>query len=244
MNMMRILTSLGPVDLKNIRRDSLLAWILVLPIILALFFRLAIPPLTIWAQERFAIDCTPYYPLLLSTFILLAPGMAGLVTGFLLLDERDDRTLTALLVTPMPLNGYLFYRISFPIVIGFITTFIGYPLIGLIPIAPLDLVIIALLGALSGPLVALFLAAFAENKVAGLTMVKMLNGITLLPLVAYFVQSDLQVLAGVIPTYWPLKIFWLAAAGQSYWGYVVAGFVINGLALWLFMRRFYTILHR
>jgi fluoroquinolone transport system permease protein len=244
MNVIRILNALGPVDLKNIRRDSLLAWLLVLPIILAFGFRIAVPPLTLWAQERFAIDVTPYYPLLLSTFILLAPGMAGLVTGFLLLDERDDRTLTALLVTPMPLNSYLFYRISFPIVLGFVTTLIGYPLIGLVPIAPIDLVIVALLGASSGPLVALFLAAFAENKVAGLTMVKMLNGITLLPLVAYFVQSNLQLLAGVIPTYWPLKIFWLAAAGQSYWGYVVAGFVVNGLALWLFMRRFNTILHQ
>jgi fluoroquinolone transport system permease protein len=224
MNMIRILNALGPVDLKNIQRDSLLAWILVLPIILAFGFRIAVAPLTLWVQERSAIDLTPYYPLLVSTFILLAPGMAGLVTGFLLLDERDDGTLTALLVTPIPLNGY--------------------PLIGLVPIAPIDLVIVALLGASSGPLVALFLAAFAENKVAGLTMVKMLNGITLLPLVAYFVQSNLQLLAGVIPTYWPLKIFWLAAAGQSYWGYVVAGFVVNGLALWLFMRRFDTILHQ
>jgi fluoroquinolone transport system permease protein len=244
MNTIKIFNVLGPVDLKNIRRDSLLAWILVLPIILALGTRVAMPPLTIWLQERFAFDLTPYYPLLLSTFILLAPGMSGLVTGFLLLDERDDRTLTALLVTPMPLNGYLFYRITFPVILGFITTLVGYPLIGLVPIAPLDLVIVALLGALSGPLVALFLAAFAENKVAGLTMVKMLNGITLLPLVAYFIQSDLQVLAGAIPTYWPLKIFWLAGSGQSYWGYVVAGLAVNVLALWLLMRRFDRLLHQ
>jgi fluoroquinolone transport system permease protein len=244
MNTIKIFNVLGPVDLKNIRRDSLLAWILVLPIILALGTRVAMPPLTIWLQERFAFDLTPYYPLLLSTFILLAPGMSGLVTGFLLLDERDDRTLTALLVTPMPLNGYLFYRITFPVILGFITTLVGYPLIGLVPIAPLDLVIVALLGALGGPLVALFLAAFAENKVAGLTMVKMLNGITLLPLVAYFIQSDLQVLAGVIPTYWPLKIFWLAGSGQSFWGYVVTGLAVNVLALWLLMRRFDRLLHQ
>jgi fluoroquinolone transport system permease protein len=147
-------------------------------------------------------------------------------------------------VTPLPLNGYLLYRISFPIILGFITTLIGYPLIGLIPIAPLDLCVIALLGSLSGPLVALFLAAFAENKVAGLTLVKMLNGITLLPLVAYFIQGDLQLLVGVVPTYWPLKIFWLVAAGHNYWVYIVAGLVANGLALWLFMRRFERLLHQ
>jgi fluoroquinolone transport system permease protein len=63
MNMIRIFNALGPLDLKNIRRDSLLAWILVLPILLALGFRFAVPPLTSWLNERFAFDLTPYYPL-------------------------------------------------------------------------------------------------------------------------------------------------------------------------------------
>lgn len=39
----------------------------------------------------------------------------GVVTGFLLLDERDDRTLTALQVTPLPLRAYIFYRVTVPI---------------------------------------------------------------------------------------------------------------------------------
>jgi fluoroquinolone transport system permease protein len=75
-------------------------------------------------------------------------------------------------------------------------------------------------------------------------MVKMLNGITLLPIVAYFIQNDLQLLAGIIPTYWPLKVFWLAASSQSYGAYLLAGIIINCLALWLFLQRFQVVLHR
>ena len=54
-----------------------------------------------------------------------------MVLGFLLLDQRDDQTLTALQVTPLSLNGYLAYRISLPMLISLVTTLLMVPLAGL-----------------------------------------------------------------------------------------------------------------
>ena len=40
-------------------------------------------------------------------YLMTAPGIVGMVVGFLLLDERDERTLSALRVTPLSMRRYL-----------------------------------------------------------------------------------------------------------------------------------------
>jgi fluoroquinolone transport system permease protein len=91
---------------------------------------------------------------------------------------------------------------------------------------------------------ALFLAAFAENKVAGLALVKFLNGLAVIPIGAYFIEPPWQWLSGVMPMYWPLKVFWLAVEGSAYGGYFAVGLGVNLLVLGLLLKRFNTILHR
>ncbi len=51
-------------------------------------------------------------------------------------------------------------------------------------------------------------------------------------------------LAGIIPTYWPMKVVWLAAAGEPYAWYAVVGLGVNLTVLYLLLRRFNTVLHR
>lgn len=244
MNILTLFKTLGPVDFKNIRRDSLLGWLLSAPLFIALLFRFGLPQLNVWSNGRFQTDLTPYYPFLISFLPLFAPGLAGAVIGFLLLDERDERTLTALLVTPLPLNGYLLYRLSLPVLLGFASTLLVYPLIGLLALPWSGLFWSSLLGALTGPLITMYLATFAENKVSGLALVKILNSLSLIPMAMYFVHSPWQVLAGIMPTYWGMKVFWLAATGQSYGWYVLGGLLVNTAAIWLFQRRLRIILHR
>ena len=85
------------------------------------------------------------------------------------------------------------------------------------------------------------LAIAAPNKVAGFAVVKVMNSVNLLPVVAYFVPRPLQFVAGILPPYWPMRALWSAAADESFGTYLVLGTVISGLALllaaWLFDRR-------
>lgn len=244
MNMVAVFKALGPIDLRNVRRDSLLAWMPLLPLLVALLFRRGVPALTGFVQTQWAFDLTPFHPFIVSTYLVLAPVMVGMVVGFLLLDERDEQMTRAFLVMPVRFESVLLYRISVPLVVGVIVTLLGYPLIGLIRMPFPALLTATLLGALSAPLLALFLATLAENKVAGFAIMKLANGILLIPTAAYFVAMPWQLLAGVVPTYWAVKVFWLAAAGQSYGIYALIGVAINGVALWWLLRRFMRMVHR
>jgi len=165
----------------------------------------------------------------------------GMVIGFLLLDERDARTLAALRVTPLSMRRYLAYRIALPLLVGTVSTLVGYPVIGISPLPLSQLLAIAIVAGLSAPLLALVLATAAPNKVAGFAVVKVLNGVNLLPIAAFFVPVPLQYVAGVLPTYWPMRAFWSAAAGEEYVVYLGIGAVVGAFALvlaaWLFDRR-------
>lgn len=243
MTTFKLFRTLGPTDLRNVSRDALLVWIPFIPLAMALMFRLGVPALTTILQARFGFDLGTYYVLIMSNFVVLAPTVVGMVVGFLLLDERDDRTLQALQVTAVPLTSYLFYRLAAPMGVGTLVTLIGYPIAGLTPLPLLDLILLSLLCSFNAPFMALLLVAFAENKVAGFAVLKMVNAVMMLPVLAYFVDSPLQNLAGIVPSYWGLKAFWLAAAGQGYALALGLGVISSVVALWLLLRRFDSSLH-
>ena len=90
---------------------------------------------------------------------------------------------------------------------------------------------IASVAGLSAPLLALVLATAAPNKVAGFAVVKVMNGVNLLPVVAFFVPRPLQFAAGLLPTYWPMRALWSAAAGEAVLGYLLTGAIVAGIGI-------------
>ena len=244
MSIFRLYRSLGPIDLKNVGRDSLLLWMPVVPIVLALVARWGIPELTGWLAAQYAFDLVPYYDVMMSIFLPMPAMFVGVITGFLLLDERDDRTLTALMVTPLSLRGYLTYRLSAPLVASTVLALISYPIVGLVPLPVATLLAIAVLSGFSAPILALAFGILAENKVAGLALQKILSQVLLLPILAYFLPEPFQWLAGVFPTYWPLKAFWLASAGEPVLLPLAIGLAVNAVALALLVRAFDRVARR
>ena len=228
-------------DSRLLWRDPLLGWILALPIGLAVLLRALIPRVEHALLSGVAFDLTAYYPLVLGGYLMTAPGMVGMVIGFLFLDERDARTLTALRTTPLSMRQYLAYRVSLPLLLGTASTLIGFQLIGLAPVRLSALLPIAIVAGFSAPILALVLAVTAPNKVAGFAVVKVMNAVNLLPVVAYFIPRPLQFIAGIFPTYWPMRAFWSASASEPYAVYLVIGSIVSGLALavavWLFDHR-------
>jgi fluoroquinolone transport system permease protein len=96
----------------------------------------------------------------------------------------------------------------------------------------------------SAPPLALVLASAAPNKVAGFAVVKVLNGVNLLPIAAFFLPLPLQYIAGVVPTYWPMRALWSAAEGEPDHVYLAIGVMTAALAVvlvaHLFERRLLT----
>lgn len=240
----RTARQLWSLDAKNVTRDSLLRWILLLPVPLALAVRWIFPPAVERLVDTLGFDLGPHYvPLMGVALLLLCPSLAGMVVGFLLLDQRDDRTLTALEVTPLPLPGYLAHRLAAPVAVSFALTLGMLLLAGLAP-ADLALVTVAACAAAVAPLFALALAGLAANKVEGLVLVKASNVFSVAPAIAYFLPAEWQWPFGLAPTFWPAKAYWLALAGDPlYLVYVVVGIIYSIVAGKLLLRRLEMTIH-
>ncbi|MBK8985610.1 MAG: hypothetical protein IPM39_05950 [Chloroflexi bacterium] len=240
MNLVQVFQSLGPVDARNVRRDALLRWLVLAPVALALAVRWVMPGLITAVTNLIQFDIQPYFaPIMGFCLIILVPYLAGMVIGFLLLDQKDDGTLLALRVTPLSIESYLAYRLSLPMLVSVLMTLVAAPLSGIIQLSWWRLLLVAVGAAPVAPLFALLLTAAAQNKVQGLALTKTAGVFMLPPILAYFIAAPWQIGLGVFPTYWPGQIFWTAQAGQSaFWFYWAAGMVYQGFVLWLLARWF------
>ena len=105
------------------------------------------------------------------------------------------------------------------------------------------MVLSALLFALITPIVTMVMASFAQNKVEGLAIFKVLNLGLLLPILGLFLTPPFNYFFGLIPVYW--SFLYLAGANDldldSWIGLVAVGYhllAIGGL-FWFFHRRYY-----
>ena len=239
---------LAPIDVKSVARDSMLRWLLALPLLIAIGMRWGVPAVAARLDEQFGFVLQPYYALIASFMAMIAPMLVGVVIGFLLLDQRDDGTLAALRVTPVSLNGFLVYRIAAPLVVSVVLTMVIVPITGLVEIQLLALLVVAVAAAPVGPLFALFLASFANNKVQGFALMKAAGILNWPPVIAYFLPIGWQWAMGIVPTYWPAKLFWVLEAGSAgspgevgwtgWVPYFVVGIAYQALLVGLLLRRF------
>jgi fluoroquinolone transport system permease protein len=242
--MMQALRALAATDARNISRDALLRFLLLYPFILGFVARWLLPIATEGLAEQH-VDLVPHYNLIIAYFgILITPQLGGLVIGFLLLDERDDRTLSALQATPLSMNTYLAYRLAIPVLVSFGGTYLVLWLMNVGDMPYGKLLPIALLAALEGPIFGLMLVAVAKNKVQGLALMKGLGIFTVAPIAAWFVAEPWQYLFGLIFTYWPAKAFWQAMDGEPMGLSIAIGLVLHLVILALLLRRFNRVLYR
>jgi fluoroquinolone transport system permease protein len=239
----RTLMVLGRNDIRGTYRDPLLVMLVVAPMIWTTAVALFTPMVTDLLAQRYDFDLVPYYPLVLTGFLLLTSIIiAGGMAAFLVLDEIDTDTLTALRVTPMPLSTFFGYRAA--TVMAVTTTYVvltmsfsGILQPGMIP----ALIPIGLVAGLSAVVTLLLIVAVAGNKIQGIAMIRALGMLIAgLPCLPWFVDSAWNVAFGVLPPYWAAKAFWVATDGGTWWPYVVIGVVYNLAVAWPLFRRFIT----
>jgi len=241
-----VLRSLGPIDAHTIGRDEMLRWMIFIPLVQALAIRWLLPMMIDAVEGWLGLELSPYYaPLMGYITLLIVPYLWGAIIGFLLLDQRDEQTLTALQVTPLPLRGYLTYRLLVPAVAAALATLLVMPITGLFS---LDwwMYPVAVLGvAPMAPLAALALTAFAENKVQGLALMKAAGIVLVPPLIAYFLPAPWHLLFAWAPTWWPAQMLWSLQAGQPQWPiYLIGGLLYQAVLLRWLVRRFDRSMHR
>jgi fluoroquinolone transport system permease protein len=232
-------------DALSVSRDTLLRGMVIVPLMLAIAARWVFPPAIAQAGALLPFDLRPIYPQFMSyVLLLLAPAICGMVVGFTLLDQRDDHTLTALQVTPLPLGIYLAYRLATPMLLSFVMALVALPVSGQANLNFVELVFVSLAAAPLAPIVALFLGGYAANKVQGFALQKALSIFFIAPFVGTLFPMPWKLLTGLVPTYWPSAFLWALQEGASYaWFLLPVGLLYQIVLLAGLLRRFNRIVH-
>jgi fluoroquinolone transport system permease protein len=236
---MRSAMALARNDLRSVRRDSLLAGVASVPLVMVAALRWGLPRVGEWLLEVHGFDLTPYHPLVLGLFLLLnLPLLFGLLVAFLFLEEREAGTLDALRVTPLTTGVFTGYRLSAATILSVLFTLGCLGLSGMLePVALLPLLPAVLLSGLLAPVVALVVVAFAENRVEGMAVGKALGVLIVGPLAVYLTAAPWTRLLGVLPSYWPAVAFWSALRGEPHGLELAVGLVYSCLLIAFLHRR-------
>lgn len=245
MALLQLISALGKNDARLIRRDSFLLLLFGIVIVMGIGVGYAMPWLDgvlidkgILPNESIDLRLADVYPMLMAYFTLFQGAtIAGTIFGFMLLDEKDNDTLLAMRVTPVPMERYLSYRVAVPTACALVFIPVLYQLIGLAPIAPWQLALLTLGGALAAPITTLFFAIVATNKVQGFAMSKFVSVAGWIIIGGWFVPEPFQWLLGIFPPFFIAKSYWLLLDGDSLWLAALIAGVIAQLALIIGMVR-------
>lgn len=231
----------GRNDIRGTYRDPLLVMLVLAPVIWTVGTRVLVPPLTETLSRRYDFDLVPHYPLALTAILLLTSIIiVGGLGAFLVLDEVDAGTLTALRVTPVSLGSFFAYRATTAVIVTTVYVVATMALSGILqPGLTPALVPIGMLAGLSSVVTLLLIVAVAGNKIQGIAVMRLL-GIVIagLPCLPWFIDSAWNLAFGVLPPYWAAKAFWVADAHGTWWPYLLGGVVYNSAVIWLLLRRF------
>jgi fluoroquinolone transport system permease protein len=193
-------------DIKQILRDPIMTLLLFAPLFLIVVFKLLEMLLVPYLAAKTGFDITPYFPYVLSFVLLMNSGMLGIVTGFMMLDERDGNISQLLEVTPLGRSGYLANRLIFASILSIIYGFIGIAVFKLPDLTFLSIVILSVLSAFYTAIIGLLIFSGAEDKVKGLTFAKGLNTLVLFAFTDLFALPWLTSLSWFFPPYWVTMI--------------------------------------
>lgn len=225
-------------DLRNWVRDPMLLIAAVGPLVLAAIIRFGATTVADMATPVLVLSS--YYPVIAGAMAVFGPSLYGFIVGMFVLEDREQGVLSAYRVSPLSTRGYLLYRGVTAYALSLLATLPALAAIGLVPVSPAVLIGTAVVGALGGPVLTLAFGTLASNSIEGLALSKLVNVVVLVPAVVIAVVPEpLQFTIGVLPTYWPVKLFVAGTTGEPIWPlYLFVGVVTHLFALAWLGRRF------
>ena len=231
---MNKILSLSQSEFKKIFREPFLSFIFILPFLMSLLYRIIVPIVRTLLINYF--DLADYYSLIMVFLMMLSPMLFGWVIGFSLLDDRDENLLAFMSVTPLQKEGYLQFKVIAPIIISIFQAYLVLLIANLAPMEYVKLFPVIIMVSLETPIFALAQGSFANNKVEGLAIGKLIGIVLIAPFISYFVDSPLAYLAGIVPPFWITESYF--NTGVSYMISLAAGFIVHIVYIFFMMRLF------
>ncbi len=220
-------------DIRHAGLDPVLMVGIFAPLALLVVSKFGFPIVADWLMNDYVFNLYEYSSFAAIFLVVTIPMLTGMMTGLLMLDERDENVISYYAVTPLMRRGYMIYRLVLPSVLCTLLSSLYFIGSGLSSYQLEHWYILVLL-ACEAPCFTLFLASFSANKVEGLALSKIGGLFIAGPIVAYFVPGPWQLLGAWIPTYWPAKVFFAIEADG---GLIVIAYFAVGLILHLGLLR-------
>lgn len=189
-------------DLKQLVREPMMLMLFISPILIICLFKAIISLIVPFVQQYIAFSIEDYKAYILAFIFILTSGMLGIVTGFMMLDERDGKIAELMAVTPLGRSGYLFNRLSFTFIATFGYTFVGYFIVDIYQVPIVMVLFLGILLGLFSSTMGLIIFTISSDKVKGLTYAKGLNVIMLFCLTDLLHEKWLTQISKFFPTYW------------------------------------------
>ncbi len=229
-------------EFKKWLRDPIMRFMLMYPVIFGIIGRFILP----WAAESAGFQLEHYADMIIVILTLMTPHVFGAITGFSILDDRDDSILSSIQVTPMGIHRFLSFRLIMVLTLSLLACVyvIWFSDIGDMP--PGKIFSISFLASLGAPLSGLLINALAKNKIEGFAVMKGTGIILIFPILALFFIDRTELLFSPAPGFWPAKAISSVIRGEGtlyldYQQYYFIGlfyaFALNALMYRLFMQK-------
>lgn len=220
-------------DLANLRRDPMLLAAGLAPLLLAGLLFFGFDPLV--AATADVVELDKHRPVFVGGALLLTPMLIGFVVGFLLVEEREEKILDAVAVTPRGGDGFLIHRLALPGVVGALAAGGVAVVAGSLRYSRLAAVVV--LAGATAVLVTMVMAAVARDRVQALAVSK-LTGFLLVAAVAFqFVDGWWRVPLGLVPATWVVE----TVVASNVWPAVGVGLVAHAAGIGLLWRRVHAL---
>jgi fluoroquinolone transport system permease protein len=232
MRIMNAARALWANDLRHIVRDRTVSVLLFVPLILILSLRFAVPVI-----ERQLPIVSGYRPLVLALFCMIAIMFPAFMMSLLMLDEKDQDLFAVFRVLPISPLRFLLDRLVLVAALGFLDALALVAGSGLVAYALPVLLCLAALCALMPAAATLLIVSVAGNKIEGLTVIKGLFPLILLPAAGLVVKSSWTILFAVFPAYW-IYVAFAAPDGRTLALACTCAVALHGVLIAVFYRRF------
>lgn len=193
-------------DYRNVFRDPTLIMAAFAPILITLVVLFAFPLVLSFVQSRWGIDLGDYYRLFSLFMAFIIAMVYGIISAFIIIDERDEDILSFIRITPFSIHGYLLYRIGFALAtaLGALLFYLSI-LLWQGNLSLFDSLVLLCIVPLEAVCMALIVVSFAGNKVEGLAISKMVGLIPFSVVATYLIPGKSVWFFAIFPPFWIIK---------------------------------------
>ena len=230
---MKKLVKVAVNDFRLVFRDNSLKIFIALPLLNLVVIRYAVP---------YIAGIYEVLQSYINVILMLATMQGSIAFGFIysmvLVDEKDTQVAKVYGILPLSKFWFVAFRLIPPFLLATLATFLLLLVEPFYNLSPVSNLVYSTLAGFVAPLMILFIAVIANNKIEAMTWQKLFNLPLFLPILAFFVPVSFFIIFAIFPTFWAYQGFNSLIQSGSFWVYMLIGFAHSILLLVLMIKIF------